>query len=176
MAEIASVKVSLNLPFIGRVEGTWEPDEREQNASWEMYVELVTRISITELKAGEGLLREALSSLYSLFHTTRGILRQYGPSVAQPKGEGKLSFGYLAVTILNVALRPVLAKWHPLLLDYEGNKQASISPVNHESNWDKAEELRQVLNESRRILIDFADYLSQVADVPSLIVSESADR
>ena len=173
MANLTSVKVGLKLPFIGEVEGTWEPDESEQNASWEMYVELVTRISITELKAGEGLLREALSSLYSLFHTTRGILRQYGPSVAQPKGEGKLSFGYLAVTILNVALRPVLAKWHPLLLDYESTKEASLSPVIHEGNWDKAGELRQVLNDVRRVLIEFADYLAQVADVPSLIVSES---
>lgn len=176
MANLTSVKVSLKLPFIGAVEGTWEPDESERNASWEMYVELVTRISVTELQPGEGLLREALSSIYSLFHTTRGILRQYGPSVAQPKGGGKLSFGYLAVTILNVALRPVLAKWHPLLLDYESTKEASLSPVIHEGNWDKAGELRQVLNDVRRVLIEFADYLAQVADVPSLIVSEINEK
>jgi hypothetical protein len=60
-----------------------------------MYVELITRISVVELKPGEGLLREALSSLYTLFDTTRMILRKYGPSVAQPKGKDKLSFGYL---------------------------------------------------------------------------------
>ena len=176
MANLTSVKISLKLPFIGGVEGTWEPDERERNASWEMYVELVTRISVTELKPGEGLLREALSSIYSLFSTTREILRQYGPSVAQPKGDGKLSFGYLAVTILNVALRPVLAKWHPLLLDYESTKEPSISPVNHESTWDRSGELRQALNDVRSVLIEFADYLAQVANVPSLIISEFHEK
>ena len=176
MANLTSVKVSLKLPFIGGVEGTWEPDERERNASWEMYVELVTRISVTELKPGEGLLREALSSIYSLFSTTREILRQYGPSVAQPKGEGKLSFGYLAVTILNAALRPVLAKWHPLLLDYESTKEPSLSSVNHEANWDRSGELRQALNDVRSVLIEFADYLAQVANVPSLIISEIHEK
>ena len=176
MANLTSVKISLKLPFIGGVEGTWEPDERERNASWEMYVELVTRISVTELKPGEGLLREALSSIYSLFSTTREILRQYGPSVAQPKGDGKLSFGYLAVTILNVALRPVLAKWHPLLLDYESTKEPSLSPVNHESTWDSSGQLRQALNDVRSMLIEFADYLAQVANVPSLIISEFHDK
>jgi len=59
-----------------------------------MYVELVTRISVAELRHGEGLLHEALSSLYSLFDTTREILREYGPSIARPKGKDNISFGY----------------------------------------------------------------------------------
>jgi hypothetical protein len=42
-------KVSLSLPYIGGVEGVWEPDEDEKKAPWEMYVELVTRISVAEL-------------------------------------------------------------------------------------------------------------------------------
>ena len=82
MAKLVGVKISLKLPYIGGVEGTWEPDEREHNASWEMYVELVTRISVAELKSDAGLLRDTLSSLHSLFDTTRDILRNYGPSVS----------------------------------------------------------------------------------------------
>ena len=170
VGKLTNVKVSLKLPYVGGIEGTWEPDEREQNASWEMYVELVTRISVVELKSDEGFLRESLSSLYTLFTTTRDILRKYGPSIAQPKGKDNLSFGSLAVTILNVVLRPVLAKWHPLLLDYERTKDSSLSPLIHEREWDKAEELRQDLNDVRSTLIEFADYLAQVASVPSLIV------
>jgi len=173
MAKLTSVKVSLKLPYIGGVEGTWEPDENEQKAAWEMYVELITRISVAELKPGEGLLREALSSLYTLFDTTRNILRKYGPSVAQPKGKDKLSFGYLAVAILNTVLRPVLAKWHPLLLDYESTKGSSISPVEHERKWDKNEELRGVLNDVRDVLIEYANLLAQVTDVPSLIIQKT---
>jgi hypothetical protein len=96
MPKLTSVKVALNIPYLGGIEGTWEPDETEQRAAWDMYVELVTRISVVELRPGEGLLHEALSSLYSLFETTRKILREYGPSIARPKGGNELSFGYLA--------------------------------------------------------------------------------
>jgi len=173
MAKFTSVKVSLKLPYIGGLEGTWVPDERERDAAWEMYVELITRISVAELKPDEGLLREALSSLYTLFETTRTILRKYGPSIAQPKGEDDLSFGYLAVAILNVVLRPVLAKWHPLLLDYESTRSGSVSPLEHERQWDMHDELRQVLNDVRGILIEYTNLLAQVAEVPPLIIQRT---
>ena len=173
MAKFTGVKVSLNLPYIGGLEGTWEPDESEQDAAWEMYVELITRISVAELKPDEGLLREALSSLHTLFGTTRAILRKYGPSIAQPKGEGDLSFGYLAVAILNAVLRPVLAKWHPLLLDYESTGSASGSPLDHEREWDKQDELRQVLNDVRTNLVEYTNLLAEVAEVPPLIIQRT---
>jgi hypothetical protein len=173
MAKFTGVKVSLNLPYIGGVEGTWEPDESERKAAWEMYVELITRISVVELKPDEGLLREALSSLYTLFDTTRAILRKYGPSIAQPKGKDNLSFGYLAVAILNVVLRPVLAKWHPLLLDYESTKSGSVSQIEHERRWDKHDELRQVLNDVRGTLIEYTNLLAQVAEVTPLIIQRA---
>lgn len=170
MAKLKNVKVNLTLPFIGSVEGTWEPDENERNAAWDLYVELITRISVVELKPDEGLLREALSSIYSLFATTREILKKYGASVARSKGESSISFGYLAVAILNTVLRPVLAKWHPLLLDYESKREKNTSATEHERNWERCEELRQVLNDVRYILIEYADLLAQVADVPLLII------
>jgi hypothetical protein len=170
MAKLKNVKVNLTLPFIGSVEGTWEPDENERNAAWELYVELITRISVVELKPDEGLLREAISSLYSLFATTRDILKKYGASVARPKGENSISFGYLSVAILNTVLRPVLAKWHPLLLDYEGRKADNISAMEHEKNWERSEELRQALNDVRFVLIEYADLLAKVADVPLLVI------
>jgi hypothetical protein len=172
MPKLASFTVNLDLPFIGGIEGTWEPDETERKAAWEMYVELITRISVVELKPDEGLLSEALSSLYSLFDTTRKILRQYGPSVAQSKGRDNISFGYLAVSILNAVIRPVLAKWHPLLLDYEHSRPNSISPLSYERKWDKHEDLRKVLNEVRLILINYANLLAEVSEVPSLIIEQ----
>jgi hypothetical protein len=174
MPKLKSVSVKLELPYIGGIVGTWEPDESERKAAWEMYVELITRVSVVELQPGEGLLREALSSLYTLFGTTRSILRDYGPSVAQPKGEDNLSFGYLAVTILNVALRPVTAKWHPLLLDYENSRDSSVSPLEHEQRWDKYEALRDELNKVRVVLTQYANLLAEVADVPPLIVERDS--
>lgn len=169
MPKFKEVKVNLNLPYVGGVEGTWQPDENERNAAWELYIELITRISVAELKPDEGLLREALTSLYKLFGITRDILRKYGSSVARPKNDGYISFGYLAVAILNAVLRPVLSKWHPLLLDYEATKSDSISSFEHEQQWDKNQELRKELNRVRIILFQYADLLAEVADVPSLI-------
>ncbi|HXY86856.1 MAG TPA: hypothetical protein VEG44_00285 [Candidatus Acidoferrales bacterium] len=163
------VKVGLNLGIL-TIQGEWVPDKEEQMAAWEMYVELVTRISVAELKEDEGLLREALSSLYTLFGTTRQILRQHGPSVAQPKDKSELSFGYLAVAILNRELRPVLAKWHPLLCDYENAKPEGVSQLEHERKWEQAQELRKILNETRLVLVDYANLLAEAAKVPSLIV------
>jgi hypothetical protein len=173
MPKLTSVKVKLTLPYIGGVEGTWEPDETERNAAWEMYVELITRISLAELKPDQGLLREALSSLYTLFDTTRKILCKYGPSVAQPKGEDEISFGYLAVAILNAVLRPVLANWHPLLLYYESARDNTLSPLEYERQWENHEELRQVLDDVRSVLIEYANVLAQVAGVPSLIAAKT---
>lgn len=169
MPKLKDVKVRLTIPYIGGIEGTWEPDKAEQEAAWEMYVELATRISVVELKPDEGMLREALSSLYTLFETTRKILRDHGPSVARPKGKDNISFGYLAIAILNGALRPVLAKWHPLLLDYESTRDKSVSPLAYERSWEKYDELSNVLKEVRIVLKEYADLLAQVAEVPSLI-------
>ena len=102
--------VSLNLPFgLGGLEQTWEPDDDERRAAWELYVELATRIATVPLDRDKGLAREALTSLYTLFDSTRAILRRYGPGIAQPKIDGGASFGTLAVTVLNSAIRPLLS-------------------------------------------------------------------
>ncbi len=74
IAKLSSTKFKVNLGFLA-VETNWEIDEIQKKAAWEMYVELATRITTAELQKGEGLLREALNSLYSIFATTRGILK-----------------------------------------------------------------------------------------------------
>ena len=99
--KLESIEVTLNIPYLGGIRRTWLPNDAEKKAAWELYVELVTRISVVELKNGEGILREALNSLYSIFQTTREILRWYGADVAVPRKEGELSFGLLAIKILN---------------------------------------------------------------------------
>ena len=166
---LAEVHVELELPYLGKIAGVWKPDAREQDAAWELYVELATRIAVAELTPGDGLLRESLTSLYSIFTTTRQILRRYGPAVARPKAESQISFGYLAISMLNYVLRPVLAKWHPLLLDYEHRRKASISALDHEQRWERTEELRQALNQVRRVLLDYTELLAQIARVPKAV-------
>ena len=166
--KLKSFNVGLNLLGL-QLGGTWVPDDNERKAAWEMYVELVTRISVVELRQEEGLLREGLTSLYSLFETTRGILREYGPSVAQPRDGGDMSFGHMAVAVLNHVLRPVLAKWHPLLEDYEAGRRPSVSRLEHERRWERNAELRQALAEVRTALDEYAKMLARAAGVPWLL-------
>ena len=50
----------------------------DQDAAWELYVEMLTRITTQALPAEVGDEKTALDSVYSLFRTTRKILRQRG--------------------------------------------------------------------------------------------------
>jgi hypothetical protein len=163
-----SVQVGLNLHFF-QVSGTWEPNDDERKAAWELYVELITRISVVPLGPDDGLLREALTSLYSLFATTRDILRRYGPDVAEPKASGQYNFGFLAVTMLNIGLRPVLARWHPALADWEATRPVQQPRGEHEGAWDRAGELRAALESTRELLTQYARLMAEACGVPDLL-------
>ena len=153
-------KISINLPFgIGGTE--WEPDDTERKAAWSLLVELVTRVTIQPLETGQGLLREALTSLYSLFATTREILKQAGPDV----GASRQSVGGIAIIVLNRGLRPFLAKWHPLLQSWEVQRSPDVSPQKHEKNWSHHEQLRNELESLRSDLQEYAIGLSVIAGV-----------
>ena len=165
-----SVQVGLNLHFL-QISGTWEPNDEERAAAWELYVELVTRISVVPLPAGQGLLREALSSLYSLFASTREILRKSGPEIAEPKKSGEYNFGYLAVAMLNYAIRPLLSRWHPALDEWEAQRPADRSRGEHERAWPQADELRRELDRTQETLTGYASLLATACGVPDLLAA-----
>jgi hypothetical protein len=151
-----------------KLSGKWEPDATERDAAWELYVELVTRIAVFPL-SGQGILREALNSIYQLFGSTREILRKYGPAIARKPKAGKYRFGYLAIWLLNAVLRPVLSKWHPELQRWEAARPDDRSIAEHEEAWPRNQELRAVLEEVRKILLQYAELLATVCDAPALI-------
>ncbi|MGA6871305.1 hypothetical protein ACO8D0_05305 [Streptomyces pratensis] len=132
-------------------------------------MELATRISVVELGPDEGLLREALSSLYTVFGTTRELLRRYGPAVAPRVAPGKVTFGVLAVNVLNHSIRPLLSRWHPLLATHEAKRGEHVDPVEHERNWERAAELRTEIESVRQVLLELAQTLNEVAQVGDLI-------
>jgi hypothetical protein len=162
------VGVRVNLG-IAELSGEWEPNEKERSAAWELYVELITRISVVPLGDGDILLRDALTSLYSVFDTTRDVLRKYGPDIAEPKTDGQLNFAYLAVTILNTGIRPLLARWHPALTYWEQQCPPGASPAAHEQAWPRAGELRAGLEQTRIALTDYAAALAIACGVPNLL-------
>lgn len=171
---VKKVSAKVGLPFgVGEISGDWVPGAREKDAAWEMYVELITRVGVVELAPEEGLLREALSSLYSLFDTTREILRRYGPEIARPQTGSTVSFGHLAVSILNHALRPTLSSWHPALEDHESHRPKDASRIEWEMQWVRHEELRAVLVEVGGTLRAYAGLLGEVCDAKNLLTLAS---
>lgn len=170
MPNVKEVQIGLG-PTGPSISGNIEVGNKERDAAWELYVELVTRISVVKLQPDEGLLREALSSYYTLFGSTRQILRNHGPDIAQAKG-GSMSFGELAVRVLNEELRPVLAKWHPALEDHENKRTEDKSRLQHEKDWEHNQQLRDILEKRREVLDQYARVLADIADVDHLVAQE----
>ncbi len=153
-------KVAVNLPFeLGSFE--WEIDPVEREAAWELYIELMTRSAVQPLDPGQGLLREALDSLYSLFATTRAVLRKAGPNV----GVARRSVGGLALAVLNNGLRPFLVRWHPLLQSWEAQRPRALSIRQHEDHWHDAPAMRAELEALRKELAVYAEALATIAGV-----------
>ncbi|MGD9752036.1 MAG: hypothetical protein AB7W59_13680 [Acidimicrobiia bacterium] len=173
---LRKVTFALKAPF-GEIGGEWDVDRAEQTAAWEMYVELATRITVVPLGQDQGYLREALSSYYALFGVTREILRRHGPAVARvPRQAGQggdYSFGYIATWVLNGAIRPILARWHPRLEDWEANRPDGTSRLQHERNWPLHEQLRDQLAQLLPVLNNYAWILAEACDAPALMVANS---
>ena len=153
-------KVSTSLPFgLGQVE--LESDETMRRAAWSLYVELTTRITTQTLETDQGLLREALNSLYSLFASTRQILREAGPDV----GTSLESVGGIAIAVLNVGLRPFLTKWHPVLSAWEAQRPTDVGSKEHEKNWSEEPQLRNELRLFRENLKQYTQALAKVIGI-----------
>jgi hypothetical protein len=76
----------------------------DKNAAWELYVELLTRITTQYLEPEHGDEKTALSSIYSLFSITRDVLKKHGSECVE--------FSKISVIVLNQIIRPFTAKWH----------------------------------------------------------------
>jgi hypothetical protein len=97
--------LKLNLGFL---EGEFNPRDPDRAAAWELYIELLTRITTQHLPPEDGDEKTALDSVYVLFPLTRDILRR--------NGSGCGEFAKLAIPILNQIIRPFTARWHRLAL------------------------------------------------------------
>lgn len=166
----ATVSVKLKTAGV-EIRGTWRPNETERAAAWELYVELITRVALVPLAAGDGLDRESMASLHQLFAIHRDVLRRYGPVIAEPKDNGQYNLAYLAVAALNYVVRPFLTTWHPQLADVEAGRPAGVGAADHERQWSRHGEFRAALAEVQAELRTYAQWLSAACDVPDLLAA-----
>lgn len=129
-------------------------EDGDREAAWKLYVELLTRITTQALPTGSGDEKSALDSIYSLFKTTRKVLKE--------QGKDCIEFTKLAVIVLNQVVRPFTAEWHPKMLAgaFECDSECDIFR-------EDLEELQVKLRKYSRALADLAgvEDLTDLEDV-----------
>ena len=139
-----SATIRLSLPGTASVSWTGQFRNADKQAAWELYVEMATTVVTQPLTDG-GDEQAALESVYSIFPTTREVLRKHGPQASE--------CGRVAITILNRAVRPFTTKWHGL----------SLSGAFE--NEDHKMEFRGELDDLQKHLGNYVDQLAKIAGV-----------
>lgn len=141
--EIKNIKLNLHFADL-----EFQPSTEDADAAWQLYVELITRITIQTLIPEEGDEKTALSSINSLFEITRDILKK--------QGRKSHEFTKLSIIILNQVIRPFTAKWHKLSL------------ANAFEDENKCIEFRKDLADLQVVLKNYTKLLSNIAGVEDL--------
>lgn len=134
------IHLKINLKFL---EMDWAPADPDRDAAWELYIEMLTRITTQPLPGGHGDEEAALESVHKLFGLTREIIKKHGRDCQR--------FTMLAIVVLNQIVRPFTAKWHRLAL-----ANAFKDPVQCAAFRNELASLQVQLREYTRMLADTA--------------------
>ena len=145
--------LKINLKFL---EMEWQPSDPDKAAAWEMYIELLTRITTQPLTTQTRDERAAPDSVYSLFPATREIIRRHGRDCGE--------FTKLAVVVLNQIVRPFTARWHKLAL------AGALQDV------QQCQQFRAELAVLQEQLKKYTGMLANMADVEDLSELEKTDK
>ena len=130
------------------LEMEFEPSDSDKDASWDLYVELLTRITTQALAYEHGTEAAALKSVHNIFKLTRTTLKEHGREAQ--------NFTKIAVIVLNQVIRPFTAKWHRL------SEQDAFN------NENKCLEFRTELAALQLKLRAYTKMLSDLADVEDM--------
>jgi hypothetical protein len=151
-------EVTISVPQFSELRFAVTKDNKQ--VAWRLFVESITRVSGQSLTPDGGLVREALSSLYSLFATARDVLSQTTPS--RHTGDSP-TVEHLAIAMLNNELRPLLSTWHPLLRSWE--QENTGRP---ESEWPDNAACRADIEAMRQRLMRYVAGFGELAGVPNV--------
>lgn len=127
----------------------WSPRDADRALAWDLYVELVTRVTVQELKDDEGNSKTALESVYKLFPLARESMKKHGVECSNA--------GTLITAFLNLKVRSFTAKWHPQADRIDESSSNYNSGIRNEFRRELREKMQPVLK-------DLANALSQLAD------------
>jgi hypothetical protein len=144
-------------------------NEDNKIASWQLYVELTTRVATQPLFDDCGDEESALESIYKLFNLTRDIIKQYGR-----KAE---TFSMLSLCLLNMILRPFTSKWHKRF------KNGSVNKKNQKAFRKELCELQIIINKFSGVLLQMSRVntfdeikFDEIEKFVEIIKNENLDR
>ena len=132
--------LKIKAPFL---EADWKPKDPDRDAAWELYIELLTRITTQPLPSEHGDEASALESVHNLFGLSREVIKRHGRLC--------IEFTKIAIVILNQKIRPFTAKWHKLMLDGGFNDEKQRKKFRNELS-----ELQNTLRIYSKMLADMA--------------------
>ncbi len=118
------------------------PAKSDRDAAWELYIELLTRITTQRLQPEDGDEKTALESIYAIFAITRSTIKHYGRDCFE--------FTKLAIVVLNQVIRPCTARWHR---------------ISNEDGFDDEATCRQFREERTRLQTFIRCYTQALADM-----------
>lgn len=134
------------------LEMDWVPSDPDKYAAWDLYVELLTRVTTQQLLDEHGTEEAALESIHNIFKLTRSTLKEHGR-----KAE---NFTRVAIIVLNQVIRPFTAKWHSLCEQGAFDEEVRCA------------EFRDELAELQSKLKAYTQMLSELADVEDMTEME----
>ena len=136
------------------LEMEWKPKTEDQDAAWELYIELLTRVTTQEIGQDIGDELAALESIRNIFGLTRDIIKKYKRDC--------MEFSKIAIVILNQKVRPFTTKWHSI----------SINGFTDEEKSKFREELSD-LQKNLRIYTEMLGQMAGVEEINSLTELEN---
>jgi len=167
---MSSVEAKVVQVAVEQVRGFVAPTDDERAAAYELLIEMSTRNVGAHLASTDGTIRDELDGIEAMFVVTRRILRRHGADAAKGSG-GNLSLAVVAIRVLNEVFRPVVARWNPILRDYEARRpmtDPSMTPVEWERRWVRNEQCRSELNRMRASVRAYIDTLSRIAGASAI--------
>lgn len=156
--DMTSLKIKT--PFLDM---EWEPKDDDKNAAWDLYIELLTRITTQPLDDTHGDEETALKSIYSIFPLTREVIKS--------NGRHCIEFTKIAIVILNQRIRPFTAKWHKLSINpgFAPFDEAGFKYCNKKLCLEFRKELTTLQNDLKK----YTEMLADMAGVENLVDLEN---
>ncbi len=151
----------IHINMLGLADLEFNPESCDQEAAWELYIELITRITTQDLEDNTGVEEVALESIYSIFDITRQLLKE--------KGRKSSEFSKIAIVMLNGIIRPFTAKWHRIIYNNEFNAD------NKKIFRAELKDLQENLKKITKMLLQIAKIsnIENVKDIEGLLINEN---